>query len=321
MAVVTVVTPAFAEELWDFHLRGVNEGLAAGAVPPAGFYFINDFYWAPSYKLYGANVNGVYNSSTANSNVKLAGYVDVPVLLWSSGINLCGASYAAAILQPFDFTNLRLNLGQGFAPGLSGGLNTNWASGNQWGAYNTIIVPAILSWKLCDFRVKAAFEVGINDGTSSPGDSVAAQAGNSSFHLGGPTSSLVGKDGNLYAWSSNDNWQFTPNIGISWLHAGWNVSADLYYTWYTKDSDTNYQNGDEFSADYTITYTCGKWTFGLGAAQQNQVQNDKFTVLNAASVPVYGYPAEHQGCELFHGPDHRLQFRPLQSDVYVQLRA
>ena len=42
MAVVMVVTPAFAEELWDYHLRGVDEGLAAGAVPPPGFYFIHE---------------------------------------------------------------------------------------------------------------------------------------------------------------------------------------------------------------------------------------------------------------------------------------
>jgi len=274
MAVVTVVTPAFAEELWDFHLRGVNEGLAAGAVPPAGFYFINDFYWAPSYKLYGATVNGSYNSSVANSNIKLAGYVDVPVLLWSSGINLCGASYAAAILQPFDFTNLRVNTTE-FTNTLTQGFNS-WESGNQWGAYNTTIVPVILSWKLCDFRVKGALEFGLNDGTTSPGNSLAGgpAAGNPFYQIGG--AKLAGRDGNIYAWSSNDNWQITPNVGISWLHAGWNISADLYYTWYTKDTDTNYQNGDEFSADYTITYTCGKWTFGLGSAQQNQIQNDKF---------------------------------------------
>ena len=31
MAVVMVVAPAYAEELWDYHLRGVDEGLAAGA--------------------------------------------------------------------------------------------------------------------------------------------------------------------------------------------------------------------------------------------------------------------------------------------------
>jgi len=34
-----------ATELWDPHLRGVNEGLAAGALPPQGLYFINDSYF------------------------------------------------------------------------------------------------------------------------------------------------------------------------------------------------------------------------------------------------------------------------------------
>jgi len=269
LVAVMMVTPASAEELWDYHLRGVDEGLAAGALPPAGFYFINDMYFAPSFKLYGAydTVNGVpvYKSSEANSNIKLAGFIDVPILVWSSGCKFLGADYGAAIAQPIAFTSLR-------AIDESTGLAAN---GNQWGAYNTIIIPAILSWKLCDFRVKGAMQFGLNDGTSSPGDSLAADPTSSLYHLPG-AGKLAGKDGHIYPWSSNDNYQFTPNLGLSWLHAGWNISADFFYTWYTKDSDTQYQNGDQFSADYTISYTCGKWTFGLGAEQQNQVQNDQF---------------------------------------------
>ena len=42
---VIVAGAASATELWDPHLRGVNEGLAAGALPPQGFYFINDSYF------------------------------------------------------------------------------------------------------------------------------------------------------------------------------------------------------------------------------------------------------------------------------------
>jgi len=271
LVAVMMVTPASAEELWDYHLRGVDEGLAAGALPPAGFYFINDMYFAPSFKLYGAtDPDGIYKSSEANSNIKLAGYIDVPILLWSSGCKFLGGDYGAAIAQPIAFTALRVNTGPNEA---LGGANA-WETGNQWGAYNTIIIPAILSWKLCDFRIKGAMQFGLNDGTTSPGDSVAADPNNPAFHIG--SAKLGGKDGNIYAWSSNDSYQFTPNLGISWLHAGWNVSADFFYTWYTKDSDTEYQNGDQFSADYTISYTCGKWTFGLGAEQQNQVQNDQF---------------------------------------------
>jgi len=276
LAAVMMVTPASAEELYDFHLRGVDEGLAAGALPPAGFYFINNMYFAPSWKAYGAtDANGVFNQSEAQSNVKLMGFIDAPVLLWSSGCTFLGASFGMAVAQPFDFSSFRVNLtGLGLAGNNIFGGN-NWDSGNQWGAYNTILVPAILSWKVCDFRIKAAMSFGLNDGTSSTGDSLSADPSSPFFHTGG-IGRLLKSDGNIYAWSSNDNYQFTPNLGLSWLHAGWNVSADLFYTWYTKNTDTEYQNGPQFSADYTISYTCGKWTFGLGAEQQNQTSNDKF---------------------------------------------
>jgi hypothetical protein len=270
-AVLMMVTPAVAEELWDFHLRGVDEGLAAGALPPPGFYFINDVYFA-NFKGYGvAGPNGTWNATEANSNVKLPALIDVPILVWVPGCKLFGADYGAGIAQPFDFTNLRENLGGYTVPGT---LNA-WASGNQWGTYNTLLIPAILSWKVCDFRIKAAMDFGLNDGTTSPGNSImAGPPGTAGYHIGGHQ--LLGRDGQIYAWSSNDSWQFTPNLGISWLHAGWNLSADFFYTWYTKDTDTQYQNGPEFAADYTISYTCGKWTFGLGAAQENQTSNDKF---------------------------------------------
>ncbi|HYA43906.1 MAG TPA: transporter [Syntrophobacteraceae bacterium] len=269
MAVCMVVTPAYALELWDYHLRGVDEGLAAGALPPAGLYFINDSYFA-SFVVHGGfdPVKKAYDASQAQSGAKLPGYVDVPILVWVPGCKFLNADYAMAIAEPFDFTALRLNSGTAIAAGPFKGL-TAWATGDQWGAFNTVLIPIALSWKCGDWRIKGAFQFGLNDGTSSPNDSMRALAP----HTGG---SLVGKDGQVYAWSSNDNWAFTPNLGISYLHAGWNFSADFFYTVYTKDSDTQYQNGDEFAADYTITYTCGKWTFGVGASQENQIENDKF---------------------------------------------
>jgi hypothetical protein len=85
----------------------------------------------------------------------------------------------------------------------------------------------------------------------------------------------------------------TPEIGISWLSHGWNVSAEFGYTFYTKDTDTNYQNGDEFWTDLTLTYTCGKWTFGVGAAYEQQIQDDKYNSGNTNPVvgPV-GYASQ-----------------------------
>jgi hypothetical protein len=249
LAVLTMVSTAFSEELWDWHLRGADEGLAAGHVPPPGLYFVNDFYWTGNWNHYDQNGN--------SDGIKLQGYVDVPILLWNPGIcPILGATYACAIAQPFDVTNFRI---AGDGP-----------NGTQWGAYNTILVPFILSWEIpCNLHVAASFAVGLNDGTSSVGDS---QAANTKI----PGERFFDKNGNgFYAWSSNDTYTFTPTLGISWLYAGWNVSVEAQYTFWTKDTDINYQNGDQLAIDYTATYTCGKWTFGLGAEMENQVYNDK----------------------------------------------
>jgi hypothetical protein len=253
LAIFTMVGSAFAEELWDWHLRGADEGLAYGAVPPPGLYFINDFFWTGNWNQ--------YDNAGNHTGAKINGYVDVPILLWNPGLcPILGATYAAAIAQPFDSSTLRGPFGD--------------ASGTQWGVYQTILVPFILSWEIpCNLHVAASFSVGLNDGTTNPGDSVAADPNSPLYRQYG--AQVVGKNGQLYAWSASNNYTFTPAIGISWLFEGWNLSAEYQYTFWTKDSDCQIQNGDQLYQEYTATYTCGKWTFGLGAEGTNQVYNDK----------------------------------------------
>ena len=286
LALFTMVGSAYSEELWDWHLRGADEGLAYGALPPPGMYFINDFYWTGNW--YGHDNKG--NTTDA----KIMGYVDVPILLWNPGLcPILGATYACAIAQPFDSSALRAFS----SPGAGGPALT----GNQWGTYQTILIPFILSWEIpCNLHVSAAFQVGLNDGSCSPGNSAAAQAGNPAYHQYG--AQVVAKDGkNVYAWSASDNYTFSPVVGISWLYAGWNLSAEYMYTFWTKDDDCQIQNGDQFYEEYTATYTCGKWTFGLGAEGTNQIYNDKGYVgkvygkildscaINWTAGPILGY--------------------------------
>lgn len=247
--VALFVAPAFATELWDPHLRGVNEGLAAGALPPPGVYFINNAYFVPSYHWAGTFHGApLAPSGTMNRDFKLFAYVDVPILLWVPGCKFLGADYAMAIAQPFDYTNLRL---QGSTFGFPQGVAS---AGALWGTYNTILIPYQLSWKLpCDFRIMTGLGIALDDGTSSPGTSL------------GPGS---------FAQSANGYYTFEPTLGLSWLHAGWNLSVDFHYAFNTKDNATDYQSGQQLAIDYTATYTCGKWTFGVGAAQETQTTKD-----------------------------------------------
>ncbi len=224
VAVVAIVTPAMALELWDLELRGATEGGAAGALPPPGFYFINTQFMLPNLTEYD------------NGGTKLGGklfiFIENPALLWVTGCKFLCADYGMALSQGILFTSLE-------------------GAGQNWGTFNTHFTPYILSWKLpCDFHVKTALTIGFNDGSSN----------NSNTPYAIPT--------------SNNFYTFAPEVGISWLHNGWNLSVDFFFVFPTKDTYTNYQSGDQIEVDYTITKTCGKWTFGLGAAQFVQVTND-----------------------------------------------
>ncbi len=244
---------ARAEELWNPHLRGVNEGLAAAALPPQGVYFVDNAYFL-SFKS--------YNGSGQSTGARLDGFVDVPILLWNPGIKVLGADFAAAIAQPFDYTNVT-------TPGGGGG-------NGHWGSFNTILVPGELSWALPhDVHVKADLAVYLNDASSSPAHppvNGGAGAGNSQTTL-------------------------EPGFALSWLNDGWNLSADLHYDYSFKDSNTGIRSGDQIAVDYTATKTFDKWTAGVGAYQENQIERDTTNGASTAGTtrltygigPIAGY--------------------------------
>ncbi len=279
MAVVALVAPGYASELWDPHVRGLDQGLAAGALPPPGFYFIHDSYFM-NYHAYGPIFGTGQKSGNSIEEIKLFAYLDVPTLLWVPGCKFLGADYGAGIAQPFDYTNLKIQTVKGNP---ATGTPSQSIGGTQWGTFNTILVPYILSWSVPhDFHIKTAFSVGFDDGGSSPQDRVASitkrngSAGSAGNAFAGIGDRMNKTDGSVYAESANGTYMLTPSIGISWLHGGWNLSAEFFYSYQTKNTGTNYKSGDQFAADYTVAYNWRKWTFGLGAAQENQIQRDKF---------------------------------------------
>jgi len=256
---VALVGQASAEELWDPHLRGVDEGLAAGALPPPGVYGILNNYWT-SYTVRDQNGNSVKGTD-------LSALVEVPVILWSTGLKFLGADYAVGIAQPFDYTS--------FKPQGAG-------SGN-WGTYNTVLIPGQLAWTFGDFHVKAGLSIYLDDASSTMADLLKPGG-----HLNGGLPS-----GNGYT-------TIQPDLGLSWLRDGWNLSASLHLSVpvdATTASNYKYQSGDEFAADYTAAKTLGKWTVGLGLHQENQLNADTLngiTLKNSQATnfgigPLVGY--------------------------------
>ena len=85
------MSAAQALELWDPPLRAVNEGIPAGALPPPGVYGLFDSYYG-NYRWHDST------GHTTNTKVDVA--IEIPILLWSTGVKVLGADYAVA--QPFD---------------------------------------------------------------------------------------------------------------------------------------------------------------------------------------------------------------------------
>jgi hypothetical protein len=124
-------------------------------------------------------------------------------------------------------------------------------SGQQSGMFNTYIVPVELSWKLWNsgFAVKTGLGIYLDDGTVTG----------------------AGGLGNV----ANPYTVFQPELIVSYLRDGWNLSAAMYVEIDTENRFTHYTSGDLFHADFTATKTIGKWTFGPVAYYVGQVTDDK----------------------------------------------
>jgi hypothetical protein len=122
------------------------------------------------------------------------------------------------------------------------------------GVFNTYIVPVELSWKLgtSGFAVKTGLGIYLNDATV-----------NGANGLGG--------EGNPY-------WTYQPELILSYLKDGWNLTAAIYAEFNTANTVTHYTTGDLLHADFTATKTIGKWTFGPVAYYVGQVSNDSCPV-------------------------------------------
>ncbi len=231
--------PGHATELWDPHLRAVDSGLAAGALPPKGLYFVMNNYW-------GAFKD--YTSNHDNGN-RLNVLVEAPILLWNPGIKLLGADYSAAIAQPFDYTDF----------GTPGSSNPG-----HWGTFNTLLMPVMMSWGLpYHFHVKGSFGVWLDDASSSPSASAQPSHGT----LGAGNAFTTFEPGLGVSWL-NDGWNASAQMYYD------TSTADNNHL-YADGSTGTYQSGDQIAVDYTLTKTIKKWTVGLNGFQLNQLQRDQ----------------------------------------------
>lgn len=187
---------------------------------------------------YQANLTGpLTNAIGTHTGVSAA--VDVQGFLFVPGWTFLGATYDAVVVFPF------------IMDGVAGPLNLNPNfPGVQAGMHNTYIAPVELSWKL---------------GTSG----VVIKTGLGIYTPDGTIQGPLGLNNVGNPW-----WTFQPELIISYLANGWNLSAALYEEFNTRNERDDYLTGDIFHADFTFTKTIGKWTLGPVAYYVGQVTND-----------------------------------------------
>jgi hypothetical protein len=207
---------------------GILIGASAG-VPPPGIYMFNQEFTYQA-NLTGPGVNTALGGST-KTGVQAA--VDVQGFLFVPGWTFLGATYDAAIVQPFVMASV--------------GSPVNEQSA---GMHNTFLVPVELSWKLGDSGLAVKTGLGIY----TPDGTVTGAYG-------------TGNAGSPY-------WTYQPELIVSYLKDGWNLSAAIYEEFNTRNSVSQYTSGDILHADFTATKTIGKWTFGPVAYYYGQVSND-----------------------------------------------
>ena len=73
------VQPCLRNGGWSCTWPGGDEGLAAGALPPAGFYFINDFVMLPTLITYGPLFDYNFEGGPVPTHTLGPGGAHVPV--------------------------------------------------------------------------------------------------------------------------------------------------------------------------------------------------------------------------------------------------
>ena len=222
-------------------LRGSTMGDPVAAAPPPGLYFENT-------TLLAQHIIG--NGQVAGVNVNAL--VDIPLFVWSTGVNVLGASLITYAAQPvFNLTAWQSALSP----------NVPYQPAQFYPTiHNTFINPIALSWNLGGgLFVSGAF----------------------GFYV---------PDGSAYDLTPNpDYWTFEPHVAVSYLANGWDLTAHFIYDINTASAGHSspfagtpaapfgmgYQSGDQLFLDLTATKKWGKWELGPVAYFEWQTTSDR----------------------------------------------
>lgn len=183
LAGMVVASNAGASENLSPFLPGVTTGVPAGALPPDGFYLVDNFYTARAGELRDGNGHGI--------PLKVRNYVNTDLFLWVPGWTLWGARYSASAIVLYVQHNVDSTKIGGYRS-------------RSTGFFNTIVTPINLSWNLGDGLFTSA------------GLAVYIPGGN--YHYDGGATEQTSYANNYWTLEPNwaisylhDGWNFTLN--------------------------------------------------------------------------------------------------------------
>lgn len=244
---------------------GATTGNAAGALPPPGLYLMTDVAYEKG-KL--KNERGETARTPTGQRIKASNVSSVAALVWVPGWEVLGARYAAAVAQPYKWARTRI--------GDEYGSNVVSSSG----LVNTSITPAILSWDLGG---------GYHLGT---GLTVYADNGKFRYAYDAPAGRHVKSSTAI----GNDYWTLEPNLALTYLADGWNITVNNLLDINTTNKTTQYRSGMTYYLDMTVAKRINNYTLGFIGNYTKQITDDKIDGKKVSAVPGFygeGNKAEH----------------------------
>ena len=184
-----------------------------------------------------------FHSDNPGGPRNLYSFSEALSILWVPDITLLGARYGAFVQQPFVEKTVT-------------GIPPRGRSSTETGLNNTVISPLNLAWALPgDVFVSARF----------------------AFQ---PAVGQYDRDNLVNI--ANNFWAFEPNVGITYLRGGVDLSVRLVYDVVTENPSSSargnvngrYRSGNIFTGDYTVSQAFGAWRFGVTGFGVQQTNDD-----------------------------------------------
>lgn len=247
------------------------------ATPPAGFYILDYNMFITGSKFFNSEGNQVTeivrSNSTTNLDIDISGYVNVPVLFYSSKFKILGGTYIASFSPPFSTVNSDLAY-DAVATILRDTITkTGSVTGNVNGFSDMTFLPFGLSWASEMLNLTVAYSLVAPTGRYTPG-------GSDNIGLGYWTN-MFQAFGYVYPMKMKGK----PSQAMA-------IMTALTYEINSKITDVNVSPGNRLTVEYGISqYLSPRFEVGFMGGNNFQITDDKGSSVwwNASVLDQMGY--------------------------------